>query len=500
MRRLRLLDNYGELFDTPYKRRVLVALSMAYLLVQVSSFPVALSLPTIADHFDTSLASASWVVVAELLALGSTVFLAARLGDRYGHTRIFFAGAVIGTVSGGLAGFSDSLGQLVVLRSIQGLGAALITGNSNAILAAAFPQDQRARAFAVPTIAARFGTFLGLIAFALFLQFLSWRLMFYSYIPLGLLAVWAGLPLLRETMGRWQRSQVPMDWLGGMLFIGAVATLILSGMHLHEGEESFTSSDALSYHVPMHLLFVALLALFLVVQIRIKQPFMDFGLFRFKQFSAALFSNMTFHLSMLAVMTLMPIVVERGFGLDPIFVLWVLVPQEIFGMFVPIVAGWYYDKYRPKFLRPIAMALIALGIILMGTLALRVSFWLIPVLMAPAALGVAMFQNVNNAVIMNSVPLINRGFASGMIETTRQVGHTLGATIAASALGLVLPATIELLTPGESQTYYVRGLQTAALVVTGIIVAGTLLTFYGRPTPLLRPAGHPVGAASDDGA
>jgi hypothetical protein len=203
---------------------------------------------------------------------------------------------------------------------------------------------------------------------------------------------------------------------------------------------------------------------------------------------------------MLAVMTLMPIVVERGFGLDPIFVLWVLVPQEIFGMFVPIVAGWYYDKYRPRFLRPVAMALIALGIILMGTLALRVSFWLIPVLMAPAALGVAMFQNVNNAVIMNAIPLANRGFASGMIETTRQVGHTLGATIAASALGLVLPATIDLLTPGESQIYYVRGLQTAALVVTGIILAGTFLAFYGRPVPLLRPAANPAGAASDDGA
>ena len=494
---MRLLDNYAELFDTTAKRRVLVALSMSYLLVQVASFPVALSIPTIADHFQTSLASASWVVVAELLALGSTVFLAARLGDKYGHNRVFFTGAVIGAVSGGLAGFSDSLGQLVALRSLQGLGAALVTGNSNAILAAAFPQDQRARAFAIPTIAARVGTLLGLIAFALFLQFLSWRLMFYSYIPLGLLAVWSGLPLLREGLGRGMRGGLSLDWVGGTLFIGTVATLILSGMHLHAGEESFTSPDALSYHVPMHLLFLAMLGLFVVVQVRIRQPFMDFGMFRFKLFSSALFSNMTFHLSMLAVMTLMPIVVERGFGRDPIFVLWVLVPQEIFGVFIPIVAGFYYDKYRPRFLRPVAMSLIALGIILMGTLALRVSFWYIPVLMAPAALGVAMFQNVNNAVIMNAIPLANRGFASGMIETTRQVGHTLGATIASSSLSLLLPATIELLAPGEGQTYYVRGLQMTALVVTGIILAGTLLTFYGKPTPTLRPAAHGAGGDGD---
>ena len=497
---MKLLDNYAELFDTTSKRRVLVALSMAYMLVQIASFPVALSIPSIADHFDTSLASASWVVVAELLALGSTVFLAARMGDRYGHSRMFFTGAVVGTVAGGLAGFSDSLGQLVVLRGIQGIGAALITGNSNAILAAAFPVDQRARAFAIPTIAARFGTFVGLIAFALFLQFLSWRLMFYSYIPLGLLAVWSGLPLLRETAGRWQRSQVPLDFVGGTLFIGTVATLILSGMHLHDGEESFTSSDARTYHIPMHLLFLALLGLFFVVQTRIKQPFMDFGLFRYKMFSMALFSNLTFHLSMLTVMTVMPIVVERGFGRDPIFVLWVLLPQEFFGLFIPILAGWYYDKYRPRFLRPVAMALIAVGIVLMGTLALRVSFWFLPTLLIPAAIGSAMFQNVNTALIMNSIPLENRGFASGMIETTRQVGHTLGATIAASAMGLVLPATIDLLSPGESQAYYVRGLQVAALVVTGIILAGALLTLFGRAVPVLRPVSHAGGAGSHDGA
>ena len=260
-----LFSNYRELFSTPQKRHVLIALSMAFLLVQVASFPIALSIPSIADYFDTSLASVSWVVVAELLALGSTVFLAARLGDRYGHNRVFFSGAVIATVSGGLAGFSENLTQLVILRGLQGVGAALISGNANAILADSFPESQRAKAFAVPIIGARIDTFLGLITFALFLQFVSWRLIFYTFIPLGLLAIWSGIPLLREAWDRLHRTQVPMDFMGGggTLFIATIAPLILSGMHMHEGEESFTSSEALSYHLPMHLLFLTLLAVFL---------------------------------------------------------------------------------------------------------------------------------------------------------------------------------------------------------------------------------------------
>ena len=123
---------------------------------------------------------------------------------------------------------------------------------------------------------------------------------------------------------------------------------------------------------------------------------------------------------------------------------------------------------------------------------------MIPVLLFPAAVGGAMFQNVNNAVIMGAVPPEHRGFASGMIETTRQVGHTLGATIAASAMGLVIPAAIGLLSPGEAQGYYVQGLRASALVVSGLIVAGAFLTLYQRSAPPVGVRYQPGTAGSDD--
>jgi ABC-type spermidine/putrescine transport system permease subunit II len=85
-----------------------------------------------------------------------------------------------------------------------------------------------------------------------------------------------------------------------------------------------------------------------------------------------------------------------------------------------------------------------------------------------------------------------------MIETTRQVGHTLGATISASALALALPAAIGLLSPSEAQTHYVQGLQMTALVVSGVIVVGALLTLYQKsplsPEPVLR-----TGTSGSDG-
>ncbi len=478
---LSLLSSYRELLVSPDQRRVLLALASTYMLVQVASFPVALSIPSIAEYFDVSIATASWIVVAELLALGSSVFLAAKLGDKYGHNRIFFMGVLVTTLGAGLAGFSQSLTELVIFRAIQGLGAALITGNSNAILAANFPPEKRAKAFALPITGARIGTFLGLIVFAIFLQFVSWRLIFYSFIPLGAIALFASWPMLKHGLRERPAAKIPLDFVGALIFVSTVGVLIASGMHLHEGEESFTSSDALGYHLPMHLLFFALAGLFVVLQTRSQNPFMDFNLFRYKHFTMAIFSNTTFHFSMLAITTLVPVLVERGFGLGPLFVLYVLLPHQSVGLVVPIVAGWYYDRYQPRLMRPISMILIALGIFLMGTFSSSVPFWLIPLLLAPTSIGSSIFNTINNALIMNSLPNEHRGFASGMIETTRQIGHTLGATVAASALGLALPATLVFLTASESQDYYIRGLQFSAFTVVSFILVGAFVSFYHRP-------------------
>ena len=478
---LSLLSSYRELLDSSTHRRVMLALVSTYMLVQVASFPVALSIPTIAEYFDISVATASWIVVAELLALGSTVFLAARLGDKYGHNRIFFLGVLVTTLGAGLAGFSQSFTELVIFRALQGLGAAMITGNFNAILAGNFPPEKRAKAFALPITGARFGTFLGLIVFALFLQFVSWRLIFYSFIPLGAVALLASWPMLKSGLQEKAPAKVSLDLLGALVFVSTIGVLIASGMHLHEGEESFTSSDALGYHLPMHLLFIALAGLFVVLQTRSSNPFMDFNLFRYKYFTMAIFSNTTFHFSMLAITTLVPIMVEKGFGREPLFVLYVLLPHQSVGLVVPILAGWYYDRFQPRLMRPLSMTLIALGIFLMGTLSSMVPFWLLPLLLAPTSIGSSIFNTINNALIMNSLPNEHRGFASGMIETTRQVGHTLGATVAASALGLALPATIAFLTPTESQDLYIKGLQFSAFTVVSFIMIGAFVSFYHRP-------------------
>ena len=483
------------LFVTRQRREVLVALTAVYMMVQLSSLPVALALPSLAEDFDTSIDDTAWIVIVYLLMIGSLVLLMARLGDRYGHARVFYAGIVVATVGAVLLSISQDLWHLVLLRGLNGIGSAMIMGNANAILAFSFPPEERGRAFAIPIMGARFGTLTGLAVFGAFLQFFSWRLLFITFIPLGVVALIVSLPLLRhERQASEAGASGPVDWTGAALLFFAAVVFILSGSHLHPGEESYTSGDAVSYHVPMHLLFLLLLGAFIVMERRIANPVIDLGHFRERPFSLSLASNSIYHGSMLATMTLVPILVEEGFGRSPIFVTVVLFPSQALGLFLPMIAGWIYDKYRPQFLRLWCMLLIAGGFIVLSQLAPEVSFWALPLIMLPISIGTNLFNPINNATIMNSLPLEHRGVASGMLETSRELGHALGATAAAAVLGLSIPDGIERLPFEVARGFFLEGFQLSTLAVVVALLVGALLVYFQKePAIKAQSAAAPSG-------
>ena len=502
LRRLNVISAFRELGTDKQRRDTMIALASTQLLVQLSSMPIALTIPSVARHFDVDVAQAAWLVIFRLLMLGSTVFLAARLGEKYGHARVYLIGAVILCLGSTLAATSLSLNQLLLWSGLVGIGGALITANSNAILVMVFNNTERGRAFAVPVVAARLGGLIGLVLFGVFLQFISWRLVFLTSLPIGILAIRNSYPLLRYQIQQAaaDASKININYIGAALMIVTLGTFVLSGLHIHEGAESFTTPEALSYHIPMNVLFLVLLVLFIVVQQRSREPFLDFRYFKQKYFSMALFTNTTFHLSMLAVVTLIPIMVEDGLGQMPIIVTMVLLPNQVMGLFLPPLAGWIHDRYNPRWLRPGALSLIALGFVLVGLFAGVVPVWGLPLLLLPVGIGSNLFNTANNAVVMNTLEE-NRSFASGMLETTRQMGHTIGTTISATILGLALPVAINVMPVFEAQAAFRQGFQYSALAVVLIMASGAFVAMFQRTVQGARQAGsrEAVAQASGDG-
>ena len=232
------------------------------MLVQLSSMPIAMTIPSVARDFDIEVSKAAWMVIVRLLMLGSTVFLSARLGEKYGHARVYFIGIIVLSVASVLAATSFDFNQLILWSGLVGVGGALITANSNAILAMVFDDKERGRAFSVPVVSARMGSLLGLVVFGIFLQFLNWRFVFLTSLPVGLLAVKNSYPLLKYQAAQLTESarNISINYVGAILMVVTLGTFVLSGLHIHGGEETFTSEEAISYHVPMHILFLSLLA------------------------------------------------------------------------------------------------------------------------------------------------------------------------------------------------------------------------------------------------
>ena len=487
------------LVSTKERRTVLLAVTAAYTLVQLSALPVALAVPSLADVFNTDIQGASWVIIVYLLVLGSLVLVAARLGDRYGHSRVFMAGLIVSTIAAGFMVTSTSLLQVIMWRALTGLGSALVMGNANALLAEVFPAEERGRAFSVPFIGARFGTLTGLVLFGVFLTFLSWKLIFLSFLHIGILGIILALPMVKTIKRDTQTTKGSIDYLGSLLLIATGAVLVLSGNHLHGGEESFVSEDGLRYHLPMHALFLLMVGVFILLERKVSNPVVELEHFNNKYFSLSVVSNAIFHMSMLATLTLVPVLVERGFGKDPVWVSFVLFPNQVMGIIMPFIAGWIYDRYNPKLLRPLSIMSIAIGFFILGTLAGNIPIWGIPILMIPISIGSSMFAPINNAAVMSSLSLTNRGFASGMLETSREMGHALGGNLSATVLAVALPLNLALLSSLEAQPFYIEGFRLASLVVVLTLLAGTVLAYFHKSYTELSEADQLVTSTTTRG-
>jgi MFS family permease len=150
------------------------------------------------------------------------------------------------------------------------------------------------------------------------------------------------------------------------------------------------------------------------------------------------------------------------------------------------------------------MILIAGGFLILSLFAIQAPFWTLPLLMFPIAVGTNMFNPVNNATVMNSLPLEHRGAASGMLETTRELGHAFGATAAASVLALALPAGVALLSDSSASVYYKEGFQLSTLMVVFVLASGAVIAYFhkapvlGGAPPRTQTANSATQAGGDD--
>src|SRR5919202_3890641 len=292
-----MLEAQADVRAEQARKAALLTVVIGQFAVQLASMPISAILPTLADVFHADFALISWVSGAYLLTLTGFLLVAGRLGDLYGHRRVYMVGIATYSVAGGLGGVAPDALLLIVLRGLQGLGAALMSGNGLAIIANAFPGGQRGRAVGMVQIAASLGGVAGLLYSTLFLDAFSWQWLFWVLWPIGLLGIWSARKL-DEAKPRGDAPAARPDVVGAVLLFLTLVVGSLSLNHLHAGEHSF--QEGAFYHTTMQAIAVLLLGAFVFVERRQAQPLIRFGDLRNRDFNALAVCNTIMHMTMMA--------------------------------------------------------------------------------------------------------------------------------------------------------------------------------------------------------
>ncbi|MDO8673564.1 MAG: MFS transporter [Dehalococcoidia bacterium] len=436
------------------------------MLVMLTVTPLAAILPTIADYFGVSADVAGWVPTAYLMTLTSLLLVSGRLGDLYGHRNVYLAGIILFTVVGTASGLSQNIDMLIVFRMLQGVAAALISGNSLAIITNTFSVKERGTAVGIIAMSASMGGILGVSLSTSMAQYLDWRWLFYLTLPVGLV----GIITARYLQGPLPPEKPPkIDYLGAVILAIILIAFSLSFNHLHPAGVSLPTGW--HYNAALLAVIAGGLLLFVVVERRAAQPLIELSYLLDAPFAFSIISNQILHMTMMASSFLMPFLLEKGLGLSPSHTAGIVISLSSGAVIASPLSGRIYDRTGWRFFCPLAMTLVCLG---MGTMALFAPTMPYPLIMLTAfTLGLATgsFNTPNNVIIMSTTPADRRGFAAGMLETSRQFGHTVGVSISSAVLGAALLSTpIDV----PKSAAFIIGYRQSCLFVSSIALLGIL--------------------------
>jgi EmrB/QacA subfamily drug resistance transporter len=413
--------------DSRMRWLALYVLCLGDLMIVLDGTIVNVALPSIRDDLGFSQTSLAWVVNAYLLTFGGFLLLGGRLGDLFGHRRLFLGGIALFTLASLACGVANSQEFLVVARAVQGVGGAVVSAVALSLLMTLFTeQADRAKAMGVFGFVLSGGGVIGVLAGGILTDVLNWHWIFLVNLPVGVLVYVLSVRLLPS--GRGLAASGRVDVAGA---ITVTASLMLAVYAIINGnEKGWASGETLGVLAGA----AALLAVFLVIEARISSPLMPLGLFRNRNVSTAnvlgvlmaagLFAYFFFSaLYLQLVLEYSPL--EVGLAYLPGTVLWgassLLLSDRLvmrFGIKTPLLTG---------------LGLMTVALVLLARTPVDGS-WVVDILPATLALGLGAGIAFNPLLLaaMSGVAQEQAGLASGVVNTAFMMGGAVGLAILAS--------------------------------------------------------------------
>ena len=400
--------------------QIISAVALGTFMGPLDASVVNIALPSITNYFRVPLSTVEWVVMAYLLIISSLLLTYGRLGDMYGHKRIYVLGFLIFTVGSLICGTSESIMLLIFFRAFQAVGAGMLMAIGPAIVTDVAPPQERGKFLGMIAISVSIALFAGPILGGFLTSQFGWKSIFLINVPIGIIgSAWAQKIIPSSKRNERQHFDV---WGAVLLFLALISILFPLSDVENVGWDN-------SMIIGLFILGGILLIAFLFVENRVKYPMVDLSLFKIRIFSMGNISALFNFMSQYAVIFIMPFYLQQLRGFSPVQAGLMLIPMPLVTMVIAPISGSLSDRIDSRPIRSLGMACTATGLLLLSNLSIDSSVLSIVLRLGVVGFGVGTFQTPNNSAVLGYVPNNRRGIASGMLATMRNMGMVLGVAI-----------------------------------------------------------------------
>ncbi|MEU5614330.1 MFS transporter [Streptomyces sparsogenes] len=472
------------------RRLALGVIATGMLMIILDGSIVTVAMPAIQDDLGFSPAGLSWVVNAYLIAFGSLLLLAGRLGDLIGRKRMFMAGTAVFTAASLLAAAATSPAVLIAARFLQGVGSAMASAVSLGILVTLFTEPkERAKAIAVFSFTGAAGASIGQVLGGVLTDALNWHWIFLINLPIGVAALAIAVPVLPADRGIGLRAGA--DVIGALFVTAGLMLGIYTVVKVED--HGWTAAPTLGFGA----LSLLLLTAFVVRQATARTPLMPLRILRSRSVAGANLIQMLMVAALFSFQILVALYLQKVQGYGAARTGLAMLPAAaVIGVVSLSVSARLNARFGER------NVLLAGLVLLMGTLGLltRVPVHadyltdLLPVMLLAAGFGLAL--PALTTLGMSGAKADDAGLASGLFNTTQQIGMSLGVAVLST---LAASRSDRLLAAGESRAealtggYHLAFAVGAGLLVAAFAVAFTVLS-QGKRQP------HPAPSDADPAA
>lgn len=414
------------------KKVVLGFLSLSTFLIFLDGTVVNTALPDMARDFTATNSTLQWIVNMYSLILAGFLLLAGTVGDRYGRKIALGAGMAVFGLGAIGAALSDSSSMLIVMRGIQGLGAAFALPATLSIITDVFPREERGKAIAIWTAIGALGIALGPALGGYLVDTFGWNSVFWMHIPVVLLALYG----LRFIPNSKDSRNIPLDVPGAFLATTAMLGIVYG---IIQGGELGWTDPAIIGSLTVGLL---LLIAFFVRESRTKFPMLPLKYFKRKDFTGSFVVLLLVFLGMIGVFFFLTQYFQLVQGRSALQAGLAITPVAAAMMFGAFLSTKGVPKFGPRTVIVASTLVVILGMIVFNQLEVDSPFWL-PILgISLFGLGAGTIMPTVTDSIMASVPVDDAGIGSAMNDLSRELGIVLGVAILGSIVSTVYRSEI----------------------------------------------------------